>query len=207
VFSAVHFDYYAEKYFGHLDKLPGGLGKDFMRIFYSLHDIGDSLGKTTQEKLFYNRSICTEFMIKMGFDKKKINTAEALLMGDPLGSYLKKSGGLAQATSLLPKGVQLLLKNSTPIQKILDKEQNNLANQYVPEIRAMANKAGMSYTDYFELLTIFHTIDAGTYTTEGGSVGSLNYIFTFDKEGKKMNYSKLILPLIDKLKVAVNMAE
>lgn len=183
-----------EKYFGHLDQLPGGVEKYFFRIFFSLHDIGDSLASTTKGKLIQNQSICVNFLSQMGFNEKEIKIASGLLSDDPLGSFLKKAGAFTKALCFLPQSTQ------TYLQSLSRSQVTNSLIDTGKKIQKMAKIAGMDYKDFFELLVIFHMIDAGSYTSEGGTIGSLDYAFTFDKERKIMTYSPLILSLVEQLK-------
>jgi len=184
-----------EKYFGHLKTLPGGVEKDFFRIFFSLHDIGDSLSSTTKGKLLQNQTICTKFLSQMGFKEKEIVLAKALLSDDPLGSFLKKAGILTEISFRLPQPLQPV------IQRLSENQLLKLFTETGQRIKKMADEAEMNYDDFFDLLSIFHMTDAGTYTSEGGTVGSLNYVFSFDKTQGRMNYSSLILPLVEQLKI------
>lgn len=182
-----------EKYFASNDNLPGGISQEFFRIFFSLHDIGDSLGRTTKTKLAYNQAISVEFFTQLKFGQREIATVKALLSDDPIGSYLKKMGVLTELISHLPKSMQFQLNNKT-IEAF-----NKSVTEARIRIKKMSDMAGMNYKDFLKLVSLFHMIDAGSYTSEGGSIGTLNYVFSFDHEQGKMSYSQNILHLIEAL--------
>ncbi len=181
-----------DKYFQHVE-LPSGVSREFFRIFYALHDIGDSLGRSTADKLAFNQRISTEFFTELGFNERETALARGLLSDDPLGSYLKKTGVLVKVLSHFPQMVQVALTN------LLQEKMVLLRGEAVGGIQAMADVAGMNYSDFFKLLTLFHMIDAGAYTSEGGTLGTLNYVFDFDPNSGTMDYSPVIKPLITQL--------
>lgn len=183
-----------EKYGDSLPALPDIVRKDFFKIFFSLHDIGDSLGKTTKAKLTANRTICVEMLSRLGFDPHEVLIAETLLSDDPIGSYLKRVGTVMEILAHVPEQVKTLILS------VLDKTLELLTSETKERIRRMADTAHMNYSDFLNLVTTFHMIDAGAYTSTAGTMGSLNYIFAFDMSMRKMTYSSIIQPLIDLLK-------
>lgn len=62
----------------------------------------------------------------------------------------------------------------------------------------MAEIAQLLPKDFLSIMTLFHMIDAGTYTREGGSIGTLNYVFSFNEQGG-MSYSETIQDLMSVL--------
>lgn len=66
-------------------------------------------------------------------------------------------------------------------------------------MRNIAEMAQVSYADFLQLILVFHMVDAGAYTSLGGTVGSLNYVFEFDQVNKKMSYSSSHQSLINLL--------
>lgn len=178
-----------DKFFNHPNALPMNAKRDFFRTFYSLHDIGDSLGKSTVEKLAFNKAICTEFLSQLGFSHQEVLMAKALLSDDPIGLYLKKVGFAAGILSHTHQFVQSISLG------VFNRSTEEIASETVGRIKKMAELAQMSYLDFLQLLIVFHMVDAGAYTSVGGTVGSLNYVFRFD-DMKRMSYSPTIQPLV-----------
>lgn len=173
--------------------LPAGVTREFMRLFYSLHDIGDSLGHTTTEKLQYNQAIATSFFSQLGFSEQEILLVRALLSDDPVGTYLKKAGVLSKAFSKMPSHV------SQMFQKKIQVKIDALAREAKLSIQKMAQIAHMEYHDFLQVLTTYHMIDAGSYTSRAGSIGTLNYVFEFDDHSQQMRYAKEIQLLMQEL--------
>lgn len=182
-----------EKYFKHLSNLPGGVSKEFFRIFFALHDIGDSLGGSVRDKLRKNREICIAFLSALGFESREIRIARALLLDDPIGKYLKRMGILVEGIGHFFQSIQVFLGD------LLKEKIKQEAKEAKKEIKDMANIAQVDYQEFLELLKLFHIVDAGAYTSEGGTIGSLNYVFSFNKEEGKMSYSANISVLMELL--------
>ncbi len=182
-----------EQFFSCPNSLPSSIRRDFFKVFLSLHDIGDSLGKHTVEKLAYNQLICVKLLSDLGFNHQEILIARALLSDDPLGSYLKKVGSITQLYTHSPAWLQLV---SLPhINQWIDDQ----AHVTRIRIKNMAEIANMSYQEFLQLLTTFHMVDAGSYTSMGGTIGSLNYVFEFSKTNNTMAYSSTVQNLVSLL--------
>lgn len=182
-----------EEFFTKPDVLPEPVTRDFFKVFFALHDIGDSLGKNTAEKLAYNQLICVQFLIHLGFSHQEILIAQALLSDDPVGSYLKKVGTAAEVLSHAPTWIQLHLH------ELFINHVERLALEARNTIKLMADMAQMSYPDFLQLIIVFHMVDAGSYTSQGGTVGSLNYVFEFDLDNRDMTYASKIQQLMSYL--------
>ncbi len=180
-------DKYFEKY-----ELPGDITPTFFKIFYAMHDIGDSLGKSTYSKLAFNKNISVELFSQLGFSPQEIKLTEALLSDDSIGSYLKKMGVIFKIVSKMPQPLQLAMYD-----KITNIYTASL-QETQEKIEKMAEIAQLPPKDFLSIMTLFHMIDAGTYTREGGSIGTLNYVFSFNEQGG-MSYSETIQDLMSVL--------
>lgn len=75
------------------------------------------------------------------------------------------------------------------------------------EIAAMAKKAGMPVAEFFELLTAYYMVDAGSYTSDAGLRGKgLDSVFVFDRAGRKISFSAGYEPAFKILGEAVEAA-
>lgn len=180
-----------DKYFDEFE-LPNGISRSFFKIFFAMHDIGDSLGKSAHAKLAFNQALSVELFSQLEFSAQEIKLAEALLSDDPIGSYLKKMGVIFKVVSKIPQPIQLFMHEE--IMKIYASSLQETQEK----IEKMAETAQIDPLDLLKTATLFHMIDAGTYTREGGSIGTLNYVFSFDEE-RGMTYSETIQSLMDAL--------
>lgn len=73
----------------------------------------------------------------------------------------------------------------------------------VREMAAMARGAGCAPADFFDLLTIYYQVDAGSYTTDAGGNGFLDHLFIFDRPHRKISFSAEISPRFQELATAV----
>lgn len=183
-----------EKYYPLDQPLSANIDRNFFRVFLILHDIGDTLGKSTLEKLAFNQVICVDFLRKMGYSENHIRLADAMLSGDPIGSYLKRAGVMSLFLQKSPVFLQYFLSGKFERRYFLylEKAKNELIE--------MAKIAGMETNEFIDLMVLFHTFDAGAYTTEGGTIGSLDYVFQVDQEEQNFSYSSDIQKFIDDLK-------
>jgi hypothetical protein len=70
-------------------------------------------------------------------------------------------------------------------------------------IKGLAFYTGKNPMDFLELLTIFYKVDAGSYTKDAGGKESLDYLFEFNKENHKVDFSHKIKNTVEKLQQAV----
>lgn len=183
-----------EKYYPVEQDLPGNIDRNFFRVFLALHDIGDSLGKSTKEKLAFNREITVDLLTKMNFPEDQIRLARAMLSNDPIGSYLKHVGVMSAFLDKSPAFLQYFLSGK------FDRTYRSELAKTKAQLNDMASDSGLSIDEFTELMILFHTFDAGAYTTEGGTLGSLDYVFHVDPEKKQFMYSSEIQEFIDLLK-------
>lgn len=71
------------------------------------------------------------------------------------------------------------------------------------EIVKAARVAGVPPEEFFDLLTIFYRVDAGSYTEDAGGKRSLDSLFEFDKERKQLRFSPQTNATITRLKAKV----
>lgn len=154
--------------------LPGDTKKSLFILIMALHDIGKPQAIREDQKNReheYTLYVIASFFNRMGYSKKDLKLAAALINGDSLGKYMQ--GADAGQTAL--------------------------------KIKENARKAGMSTKDFFELLTIYYKIDAGSYTTYAGSTGNLNHVFEFDEENLEIQFTEKYEGKYQKLKKELNL--
>lgn len=185
-----------EKYFSDLKVLPGNVRKEFFRIFLSLHDSGDMV-QNGEKKLRNNQVVASTLLRELQFPDHEVRLAEALLSDDLLGEYIKRAGTIHQLSDWFP--LVRRISNAQSIQsKII-----NFQRKTVGRIRTMARQAHMSNGEFISILELYHMVDAGSYTTDGGTIGSLNYMFIFDPLNKTMRYVPAIQQVMESLKTSV----
>lgn len=186
-----------EKYFGRLSELPGNVSKDFFRLFLALHDSGKALFKGDQMKKdqsYYNSLITSFFLTELQYPPEEIQLALTLLSSDPLGKYIKYKGTISQVIKRLP-----FLERTLAIKRVEGK-LIQLENATLTQIKAMASECNMPIDQFFELLRIYHQVDGSSYTTDGGSVGSLDYVFDTNTQEKILKYNPAIESLVEELR-------
>jgi hypothetical protein len=57
------------------------------------------------------------------------------------------------------------------------------------KIKKMIKESGLSPKDFFAVLLIYYMCDSGSYTSDAGGKPSLEYVFDFDHENKKLEFS------------------
>jgi hypothetical protein len=57
------------------------------------------------------------------------------------------------------------------------------------EILAGAAEAGMSAEDFFDLVTVYYQVDAGSYTEDAGGIRSLDRLFVFNHEKGEVSFA------------------
>ena len=58
------------------------------------------------------------------------------------------------------------------------------------KIRKMFKKSGLSSKNFFSVLLIYYMCDASSYTRDAGGLPSLDKLFVFDHENKKLEFSE-----------------
>ncbi|MDD4251479.1 MAG: hypothetical protein PHX27_04790, partial [Candidatus ainarchaeum sp.] len=58
------------------------------------------------------------------------------------------------------------------------------------KIKKMMKVSGLSSKDFFSVLLIYFMCDSGSYTSDAGGLPSIDYVFSFDHENKKIEFSK-----------------
>lgn len=71
------------------------------------------------------------------------------------------------------------------------------------EIIQSAQKANVPPEEFFDLLTVFYRVDAGSYTEDAGGKYSLDHLFEFDREKKELRFSPQTNEKITKLRERV----
>lgn len=71
------------------------------------------------------------------------------------------------------------------------------------EVKRMAEIAQTDQRQFFDLLLILYQVDAGSYTEDAGGFHSLDSLFVFDPQNRKMTFSFQTQPRIDELKKLV----
>lgn len=66
-------------------------------------------------------------------------------------------------------------------------------------ISERAQQVGVPATEFMNLLRIYYMCDAGSYTEDAGGKRSLDALFTFDREKRKMGFSPTLQDKLDKL--------
>ena len=58
----------------------------------------------------------------------------------------------------------------------------------VVNIKQAAEKANMDLADFFDLQIIYYQVDASSYTEDAGGIRSLDYLFRFEPENRKISF-------------------
>lgn len=139
--------------------LPANIDKGMFRLILALHDIGKPEAIAKEGKHFQHKY--TSLYIQKLF---------VLLNLD------KQHVDLA-----------LVLVSDDPLGRYIRGRSS------VPETRRtienMAQKAGISPDEFFELLCIYYKVDAGSYTENAGGIRALDYLFIFDEEKHELKFS------------------
>ena len=147
------------------EDLPGGINPDLFRLLLALHDIGKFLGGSNKEE-----------------QHKKTQEIITGVIGDllPEASLLGQFNALRAIISGDPLGE--FFKGMKSLEDTADL------------IEYMANQpGGLSLANFFNLLTIYYQIDAGSYTEDAGGKPSLEYLFAYigkkkAKEGHRLKF-------------------
>jgi len=94
-----------EKYFS-LNSLPAGINKNFFRIILAFHDIGkpeaiEEGDKRLQHK--FTKKKITRIFERLGITVENENIALSLILGDPVGEYLKGFIDVKKAAEIIVK--------------------------------------------------------------------------------------------------------
>ncbi|MEA2098107.1 MAG: hypothetical protein U9P70_03480 [Patescibacteria group bacterium] len=149
--------------------LPANINKDNFRLILALHDIGKPEAIAKEGKHFQHKY--TQQYIQKLFGELKID---------------KKHTDLA-----------LALTSEDPIGKYIANKANAIDTKTA--IENMAIEAGISTEDFFELLCIYYKSDAGSYTENAEGLRSLDDLFEFDEENRKLDFSSRVQNKIDQL--------
>ena len=149
--------------------LPANIDKDNFRLILALHDIGKPEAIAKGGKHLQYKY--TQQYVQKLFDKLEID---------------EKHTDLA-----------LALISRDPIGKYIAGRTDILDTR--TDIEDMAVKAGIPTEDFFELLCTYYKSDAGSYTENAGGFKSLDDLFEFDEENRKLDFSSRIQNKIDQL--------
>lgn len=186
-----------EKYFPDGKRLPGNVRREFFRTFLGLHDGGkpESIRKRDRKhQSAYNRRVAYRILSMLKFPDREILLADTLLSADPVGRYLQRIGTLLHIAARTGRIGRDIFDRA--FRKKAEKARRNAVRQ----IRDMAGKADMPAGDFFDLLVLYHIVDASAYTRDGGSVGSLDYVFAINPETQSISYSPYIEAAIREMK-------
>ena len=71
------------------------------------------------------------------------------------------------------------------------------------QVKKMAQQSGLSLADYFDLLTIYYQVDAGSHTKDAGGLEALDYLFDFDHEKNEIRFAPAVQVWVDELRKSV----
>ncbi len=73
------------------------------------------------------------------------------------------------------------------------------------QIAAMAQAAGVATKDFFDVLLVYYSVDASSYTADAGSdMNVLGGLFQFYPEQRRMEFSSRVTRVIDELRQAIS---
>ena len=110
-----------EKYFSNKG-IPVRINKNFFRVVLALHDIGKpkAISKGDKKKQYqYTKEIIMSVLQALDFKDKEINTAAALVSGDPIGEFIKH-GTLGESRKEIKKCARLAGQNVEQFFKLLE---------------------------------------------------------------------------------------
>ncbi|MCL5090576.1 MAG: hypothetical protein M1514_01055 [Patescibacteria group bacterium] len=116
----------------------------------------------------------------------------------PIMEKLLRELGYDEKEVSLAKG----LLDGDPIGSYLKKTMSE--QDTAKEVKRMAEVAKMDQRQFFDLLLILYQVDAGSYTEDAGGFRSLDRLFIFDSQNRKMAFSLETQLKIDALRRAVN---
>lgn len=149
--------------------LPAGINKNNFRLILALHDIGKPEAIAKGGKHLQHEY--TQQYVQQLFGELEID---------------KKHTDLA-----------LILISGDPMGKYVSNRANALDTRTA--IENMAIEAEIPVEDFFELLCIYYKSDAGSYTENAGGLRSLDDLFEFDEENRKLDFAPHIQNKIDQL--------
>lgn len=163
-----------EKYFNK-EQLPLGISIEVFRKILAVHDIGkpEAIIQGSKKKQHeYSKMYVPDILRKYGLSEKNIKIAEALVSGDPIGSYLK-TGNMGDSIKEIKKLAEEAGVNVKDIFEIL--------------------------VVFYKVDAGAYTEDA---TIEGVVNGkpSLDSLFEFDRENHRMDFAENIREKIEELK-------
>lgn len=162
-----------EKYFSNSLQYTN-IDKNFFKTFLALHDLGKPEAVRMGEKhLQYEHT-------------KRI-----------MNNILSELGYSRQE-----KALALALVSADPIGESIKANGRNIEAS-AREIIKLAQAANIPTAKFFDLLTIYYRVDAGSYTEDAGGKRSLDILFEFDKERKQLRFAPQTNEVIAKLKTAV----
>jgi hypothetical protein len=113
--------------------------------------------------------------IKRG--NKKLQHEETIKLIDPI---FKKLG-----LSKFERNLAKIIIGSDPIGPYLRYDKLDGA---VSNIKKMIKESGLSSTNFFSVLLIYYMSDVSAYTSDAGGQPSLDYVFSFDHENRKLDF-------------------
>ncbi|MGV8086433.1 MAG: hypothetical protein ACP5N1_02260 [Candidatus Woesearchaeota archaeon] len=80
---------------------------------------------------------------------------------------------------------------------------NNDLNQTINKILLHANNCKTNTVEFYTLLKIYYMCDAGSYTKDSGGIESLDWLFIFDKNNRKILFSDKVNQKIQTLNKSI----
>jgi len=149
--------------------LPANIDKDNFRLILALHDIGKPEAIAKGGKHLQHEY--TQQYVQKLFDKLEIDKNHT--------------------------NSAVVLTSEDSMGRYISNKTNALDTKTT--IEDMAVKAGIPAEDFFELLCTYYKADAGSYTENAEGFKSLDSLFEFDEENRKLNFSSRIQDKIDQL--------
>ncbi len=162
-----------ERYFSHRMEKEN---RAFMRVVLALHDIGKpvSLRETggVKKQHAYTLPVLSRVLAQMSYPPEAISFAQAVVNQDYIGELLKGN----------------LLLSDPDFKKTR------------AEIQARARENSITPEEYLKFIRIFYLADASSYTADTAELGgteSLDFLFSFNHEKRRVKFSENPLWLID----------
>jgi hypothetical protein len=70
-------------------------------------------------------------------------------------------------------------------------------------IISSSKASSLNIKDFFNLLTVYYRVDAGSYTIDAGGKSALDRLFIFNREGRQLNFAPAQQQIIDNLSAKV----
>lgn len=88
--------------------------------------------------------------------------------------------------------------NDDPIGECI--KSGDVTDDAIEQIESNAKDADMPAAEFVELLLVYYSCDAGSYTEDAGGQRSLDALFQFDRANRAMKFAPNVQNIVDQIK-------